>query len=208
MSLQETEIMTTKLISTLAIIVSLFLNYSFAAQPGYDQTIDILNHFGPITHQSSEEDLKRIFGGVDRTSTDDELREDATQVNLDDVTITIEWKNNFRNPRMIRIQGNSGKKSEWVTIEGVRLGMTVPEVESINGKPFKDEFGTECCAPECPSVSWESGKLPAQLDLLFVPPEIKQPGVQDEYDNCEDRLSSDPNVRKLKYTVGVLSVKW
>jgi hypothetical protein len=72
----------------------------------------------------------------------------------------IIWKDkiNLKNPREIRWMGT---KCKWKTAEGVTLGITLKELETANGKPFKlmglewDYAGT--------FMSSEGGKL-AYLD--------------------------------------------
>lgn len=103
----------------------------------------------------------------------------------------IIWKDkeNRKNPREIRWNGTTCK---WKTTEGVSLGVTLKELETANGKPFKlmglewDYAGT--------FMSSEGGKL-AYLDR-----ERQSSGQQFEGDIIIRMQPSDEAIKALPTT--------
>ncbi len=99
-------------------------------------------------------------------------------------------------PTFIRINGGFGRQSLWHTPEGITIGTTLEEVETINGKPFKIwGFGWDYGGVV---NSWEGGKLPETLGLTFAPTVEDVP----EYLLGEVELQSDqPALRAVKPVV-------
>jgi len=122
---------------------------------------------GAITPQTSESDLKRIYGRRNVQSTEVSLGEgeyeSGTVIYPNDPTRIIEivWKDARRKRFPKRIQ-LTGERSLWRTRHGISLGTRLKELERINGKPFVltgfswDYEGTV--------VSWEGGKLEREFE--------------------------------------------
>ena len=122
---------------------------------------------GAITPQTSEADLKRIYGrkNVQRTkvSLGEGEYEPGTVIYPNDPTRIIEivWKDARRKRFPKRIQ-LTGERSVWRTRHGISLGTRLKQLERINGKPFVltgfswDYEGTV--------VSWEGGKLEREFE--------------------------------------------
>lgn len=97
---------------------------------------------GLIRANTSEKDLHRIFGLESVLDWDILIGEGesipGTVVKAKDqpCTIGIIWKDtvNKKKPKEVRFHGSGCK---WKTKEGVTLGMSLQELEQINGKPFK-----------------------------------------------------------------------
>lgn len=133
---------------------------SLSAQSSYHIVSRV--RVGAITPQTSESDLKRIYGRKNVQNTKVSLGEGeyepGTVVYPNDPTRSIEivWKDARRKRFPERIQ-LTGEKSVWRTRHGISLGTRLKELERINGKPFVllgfswDYEGTV--------VSWEGGRL-------------------------------------------------
>lgn len=81
----------------------------------------------------------------------------------------IYWDNSIDSlrPTFLRINGDDRLQSLWHTRDGITIGTTIEDVETINGKPFKIwgfewDFGGMV-------NSWEGGRLPETLGLTFAP---------------------------------------
>jgi hypothetical protein len=117
---------------------------------------------GPITKQTSEADLKRIYGKENVKDTEVGLGEGETAPGTvifpDDPKRKIEiiWKDQKgkKSPASIHFYA---EKSVWKTKEGIGLGTSLKELERINGRGFTlagfewDYSGTV--------FSWKKGKL-------------------------------------------------
>lgn len=77
----------------------------------------------------------------------------------------ILWKDtvNYANPRNVMIRSAEGKPNQWLVDSGVRMGMTLKEVEKINGKPFKVAgFGWDYGGFV---TDWQRGKLAGKNEV-------------------------------------------
>lgn len=77
----------------------------------------------------------------------------------------ILWKDtvNYANPRNVMIRSAEGTPSQWVVDSGIVMGMTLKEVEKINGKPFKVAgFGWDYGGFV---TDWQRGKLAGKNEV-------------------------------------------
>ncbi len=77
----------------------------------------------------------------------------------------ILWKDtvNYANPRNVMIRSAEGTPSQWVVDSGIVMGMTLKEVEKINGKPFKIAgFGWDYGGFV---TDWQRGKLAGKNEV-------------------------------------------
>jgi hypothetical protein len=71
----------------------------------------------------------------------------------------ILWKDtlNYAKPDNVLIRPAEGKPTEWLVEGGIRIGMTLKEIEKINGKPFNvSGFGWDYGGFV---ADWKGGKL-------------------------------------------------
>jgi hypothetical protein len=83
----------------------------------------------------------------------------------------ILWKDNVKQARPDAVKMNlnldqPNRKSRWVTDTGVRLGLTIKEIQKINGKPFKLygfswDYGGAV-------TDWQKGKLQPNGPQTFI----------------------------------------
>ena len=118
-----------------------------------------------LTNNSSESDLKRIYGARNVTT------ETITDAEGNPEEYTVLFKSDPQRTLMISYVDTgkrhpdrvmfTGKKSMWKTIHGVTVGMTLKELEAINQKPFR----VACFCTDQPGIilSFEGGSL-AELD--------------------------------------------
>jgi|APTNR8051073442_1049403.scaffolds.fasta_scaffold11030_2 hypothetical protein len=104
--------------------------------------------------------------------------------------LEVVWDENGKTVRLVRIMG-----SAWTFENGLKAGMSVEEVEKINGKPFKIfgwgwDYGG--------SAIIEEGELSGKVMLSFDPGSDEIPdGLVGEV----ELSSTDPKVRTLKPVV-------
>lgn len=122
---------------------------------------------GAIGRNSSEADLKRIYGQRNVRDTDVGLGEGETEkgtvIYPNDSTKTLEivWKDQQRKrfPKWFQLTGDGA--SVWKTKDGIGLGTSLKQLERLNGRAFTllgfawDYGGTV--------ASWKGGKLQREL---------------------------------------------
>lgn len=118
---------------------------------------------GGITRNSSESDLKRIYGRRNVRDTQVDLgegeMETGTAIYPNDSAKTIEivWKDAARKRFPKRIQLTGDARSIWKTRHGITLGTSLKQLERINGRTFELlGFGWDYAGTV---VSWKGGKL-------------------------------------------------
>ncbi len=146
---------------------------------------------GPFAKDASEASLKQAFGAQNveyRTVPGAEgVETQATVIYPNDPArmVTVFWWDEAgrTKPAMVQVQadyaadpdGSNYWKTEvlWQSAQGVKIGSTAAEVETLNGKPFKiSGFGWDYGGF---AVGWEGGKLeapedsPCTLSLRFSP---------------------------------------
>jgi hypothetical protein len=96
---------------------------------------------GPIDASTSESDLRRVFGDTSIAPVEvylgEGFSEPGTAVYPDDPERRVEvvWRNGERDsPKEVRL---TGATSIWKTDEGISLGTTLMQLESLNGYPFR-----------------------------------------------------------------------
>lgn len=125
------------------IIVLLFLlliNSAFS-QPQSDFVLEPCFGSDILNSQTSETDLIKIVGSKNVKRVE-RLYGEGTEKVIGSVFFKdspsyffIKWKDtvNFKNPDWIEIHGD---KSIWMLDNGVKIGMTLPELVKLNGKNF------------------------------------------------------------------------
>lgn len=117
---------------------------------------------GPISGQTTQEELRRAFPSGAVAFTDVALGEGFTRpgavVYPDDDALRLEvlWTDTLEVPRaeMVVLRGDT---SAWHTPDGLSLGTTLAELESINGRPFRlTGFGWDYSGTV---VDWNGGRL-------------------------------------------------
>jgi hypothetical protein len=101
---------------------------------------------GDIKANTTRQDLKKIYGFWNvialpgKQHNGKPLKEDAVTTMLVepdyDSSLGIDWKDPITTKNIQRITF-IGKRTEWKTTDGVTLGITLKELEKINGGPFK-----------------------------------------------------------------------
>lgn len=132
-----------------------------------------------ITRYTKKDDLKKLFK---KSQLKDKIiyyyegiEVRGTEVSFDNPndSFTIEWNENLT-PELIQI---TNPKSNWQTKDGIKIGSTIKEVQTINTTPFII-YGYEIDNYLAGSVmNWKSRKLDG-LNLQF---EITQELIESEY---------------------------
>jgi hypothetical protein len=185
-----------------------FLSASALADTAQNWVIKPELNVGEITKNSSEQDLIKIYGkkNIKRTEIDVGEGEVVLGTILFPETkkqITIKWKEGFSKPDRITV---AHINSTWRLNNGIKIGSTLEEVERLNKGPFK-LTGFEWDYPGR-TVSWEKGKLPAQIQLDF---EYTADIPQEEFIQVlGDRNLSSKNrfIRKMNLKVKTIFIRW
>ncbi|MHC4756510.1 MAG: SecDF P1 head subdomain-containing protein, partial [Planctomycetota bacterium] len=127
---------------------------------------------GEITRETTEADLRRIYGTENVENANIPIGEGdyepGTVLFPKDPTKKVEilWEDIEKRsqPKTVLIKG---VKSEWQIFNGITLGTKLNELQRINGKPFVlTGFGWDY---EGTVISWEKGNLKDQLGDLGLP---------------------------------------
>ena len=126
--------------------------------------------------------------------------------------VEIAWKNKYRNPEWIRIPAGS----QWRSFANVRNGMTLSELETLNGRPF-NFYGFEWDFSG-QVTNWRAGRLastggPCTLSIQLdrnVPETLtkKQEQALDATSGDRELLSSSANVRMFQTFVGQILIQY
>ena len=196
----------------------LMLNLAAPSLPKRDPWfIDPAGKTGRITAQSNYSDLVRIFGAGNVGNGEVELGEgqtlQATIVFPKDPSkrIAIAWKDSMskRSPDRVQIVG---EKSRWRTSYGLTLGMTLGELERINGRPLVlTNYETDY---EGNVRSWQGGAFDSQMESQgFVAVRLIRPAklfvTVQEFEKMTDGgleiSSSNPILRKMNPSVSQIT---
>jgi len=118
--------------------------------------------------QTTHEDLVRIFGAANVVEQDgiDGMSGDMEYVTVlfpkdPQRAIEILWRDGEKRtvPQSMTIRGD---KSKWKAMQGISLGISLKELEAVNGRPFElSGYGWDYGGG---ITSWENGSLAADLD--------------------------------------------
>jgi len=166
-----------------------------AASTGPDEWLIVPgDRIGPVTADRSEADLLALLGDSLVVARDVYIGEGycvpgtVVYPNTADA-LEIVWRDSTRaRPAFIELsETGPDSVSRWHTIEGVRLGLTLPQLEVLNGKPFG--FGGLGWDYGGWGGSWEEGALAAMgqtVALRFA-----------EHPDSAFAVSQDPNVGEI-----------
>lgn len=180
---------------------------SFLIQPG--------KHFGQITSTTTEKDLVNIFGANNVDSTGGTIKFNKSETDFDtklfsneaNKTLFIVWKDKEKkkDPELVFIKGTN---SEWKTSEGITLGTTIKELETLNNGPF-DIIGFYRSA-EGTIRDWKNGQLSKKVSGILIRLNFDRnlklsSDEQDQLSGGGSRISSsNPVAQKLKLHVDEL----
>lgn len=123
-------------------------------------------HFGPITVETGEADLRRLFGNASVKSDSIHLGEGefwpGTVLYPGDSlrAVEITWRDTVQRRRPWRVEIR-GRKSLWHVEGRIRLGTTLQELERLNRKPFTmSGYGWDYGGRV---VDWNGGALDTML---------------------------------------------
>lgn len=153
---------------------AVFLGLSFSAFGAEDLTVVPGKRVGPITALSSLSTLQALFGkdkvkAAKLSGAEGEELDGAILFKGTDRELQIIWDFDAVGKRIsdIRILGKA-----WRFESGLKLGLSVEEVQQINGKPFKvSGFGWDYGG----YADFEGGKLAEGVSVRFEPTERKFP---------------------------------
>lgn len=159
---------------------------------------------GPIVESTSRADLVATFGAEHLRDEEIELGEgetaEGTVIYPDDPSRRVEvvWASPTRRNRVASVR--LSEPSDW-SLEGLTTGMSLREVERINGRPFSlygfewDYSGT--------TASWNGGKLDSsgacRLLARFRPADDS--GSGHDLAGEETFASGDPRMQELNPTI-------
>lgn len=175
-----------------------------------------------IAWDATEESLKKQFGAANVVYKDlggpegSEMMGTAVNEKVPGKTFSVVWTDDAKraNPSMIIIdpvwKDDDSKPTyqDWVSPDGLKGGMSIVEVEKINGKPFKlSGFGWDYGGTV---LSWEGGKLDTPTDpkcfstVNFGPSAENAPestmGDKEIMSNDKDVVASKPEVGRVTVT--------
>ena len=152
---------------------------------GHDWLIVPGERVGPVTARSTEADLRVAFGRPAVTPAAIQIDRKTTAPGVEiyrdrpGESLAVVWPRKERGlwwPLLvIPCYRPAGTECRWRTEAGVRVGLTVPELEKLNGKPFWLYPSDERQA--WTDAWWNDGKLTAHLgedvELYFEDPEFR-----------------------------------
>src|SRR5882724_383489 len=121
---------------------------------------------GPITTSTTRQSLIDRYGASNVSDQDVDVGEGETQPGTvlfpqdQKRSLDILWSNDTKKavPKDLTINGNS---SLWHTVHGISLGMSLKQLEQINGRPFElSGFGWDYSGT---LNSWKGGALDKEL---------------------------------------------
>ncbi|AEI48401.1 hypothetical protein [Runella slithyformis] len=125
----------------------------------------------------------------------------------------ILWKDtvNYANPTSLMIRSAKGEPSKWLVDNGVVMGVTLKEVEKINGKPFKiSGFGWDYGGF---ATDWQRGKLAGKkeaqnlvLRFYYNIEDDKLGAIADKVLGEGPFLSSNPAMQQLNPKVVEITI--
>jgi hypothetical protein len=169
-------------------------------------------YVGPITAQTSEADLRRIFGaGVDeaRIGLGEGETAPGTVLYRDDSLRRAEiiWRDttNRRHPARVILRGD---RSRWRVGSAISLGTSLQDLERLNGKPFSlAGFGWDYAGGV---IDWKGGALDTALAgvRLYLDPGPAQYESAPYSQVLGDReyMSSLPAMQQLNPRVGQIFI--
>ena len=170
---------------------------------------------GSITVQTTREDLVRAYGASNVTDQDTDVGEGEIQsltvLFAGDPQRRLEllWKNPGKKtePASASIRG---KASRWHAVHGISLGTTLPELERLNGRPFRFALTNDGTDMAEEHISWQGGLLEkdfqgyGRIVLSLVGPPTKEATQKGPSDFGGD--SNEPAMRKRNLYVD--SITW
>lgn len=168
-----------------------------------DRVVDPTDRVGAITETTSEADLLIIYGpkAVSRAAAADDKSAMTVLFAGTPDEVQIEWKNAFRSPRRITIDGG-----DWKTPEGIAVGAPLADLEKANGGPF-DVTGSNWDRP-IRVVSWKGGKLAPRLQIDLGPADPATPLSKALKSRRSFFESTSPTLRKANLVVKRLILEW
>jgi hypothetical protein len=167
---------------------------------------------GAFARDSSHIRLAQIFGPDNVTFTDvegpDNSKIQASVLFPRDPARRLEllWNNTTSRSgtQVIAING----KSAWAGPRGAKLGMQLPAIEKLNGKPFKlTPFGADGST----AADWQEGALlklqgDCKIGMRFIADPRAPQEARAQLADSKELLSSDANVRALRPTVAEILI--
>lgn len=162
---------------------------------------------GPIRADSSEADLVAAFGRENVRAQPFNVGEGETAPGYA-IFPDTPWEFWIRRTpdgariASVRMMGTGGP---WRTEYGLRLGMTLEQVERYNERPFRVAgMGWDYAGVV---TSWEGGALPETLTLFFAPSRRAPEPTETEAMGSEPRSSGDAALRAVGYRVHIIQVE-
>jgi hypothetical protein len=193
--------------------------------PAYDEADPLYillpgKQAGPITANTSEQDLRHWFGAsnVMRGTGSEGMPITILFDKEPDKRIQIYWEDpNYRTkPSYIEVVAYEGWSSKWHLSNGITIGMTLAQLEELNGGPF-DINGYFCDAGGV-IHSWKNGKLesiiPADSVAIQMSPtiniydnEANQEYVRKNLGYCDNKnVSTSQSVLFIKPRIGSIGI--
>jgi hypothetical protein len=168
---------------------------------------------GPFARDSSHLKLERAFGQknvvIQEVEGVEGQKELLTIIYPNDPRrrLTVFWKNENARQGIDAVRIAIG--SHWTVGHGLKLGMTVDEVEVLNGTPFEiGNFYEDHAAGAV--TSWRGGELSkipggCQIGGAFEPAD-RSPGAYEKLRHEDLHLSNDPNLRAMRPKITGLGI--
>ena len=182
-------------------------------KPKINWVFDPDSDISGITRDSSERDLDKIFGSSNVKRYDVDIGEGRTAPG--DIIypgtenyMLITWYQKYSRPERIEIRG---MKSMWRTREGLRVGMSIGELERMNrGKFSFSGFGGDNVGK---LKSWEYGKMEQKypkLEMEFAPMNQQGATIEEFLTVKGDKkvFSNNDVIRRMDVKVSCIRIIW
>ncbi len=159
------------------------------------ENVEYLDLGGP---EGTEMFGTRVYGKDPKKTFDIVWSDDAKRANPSVINVNQIWSED----------GETAIAPEWKSTEGVYLGMSIEELEKLNGKPFKlYGFGWDYGGSV---ISWEGGKLEPAADakcgVSVILADTAMDGTPGNLQGDTEIMSNNKDMAKAKAQVSRYSV--
>jgi len=172
----------------------------------YERMIGGNTNAGPINIGTSEDDLKNVFGKFNvypsTIKIGDETAECTKVLAGKNDQLDIIWKSaNHTTPWKVIVHQNNS----WKTDNGIHVGMTISELEKINGKPFSMTVDSENFL--LMSKSWKDGKVSSNIVVHFTIQRDKSFDIDSLFKKDQTILSNSEKIDSKIFEINTLIIE-
>ncbi|MEA1972117.1 MAG: hypothetical protein U9N34_02330 [Candidatus Cloacimonadota bacterium] len=188
-------------------IIEGYKKKDFLPAKNIDHIIKGKNKIGPISSKTSEEKLKEIFGKNNVFDSNiqltNESKESSKVVIGKEDQLDVIWKtSNHKIPWKVIFH----KNKNWFTEEGIRVGVSIAELEKINGASFSLVVDSKNYTIS--SDSWGQGEICENISLFFTFEDGYSLDAQSLFNHDQEILSNSKIIDADALVVETIIIKF